>query len=244
MAVDDAATVAEGGSVRIDVLANDTDFDGDLLSVYVVEATSHGAVQVNADWYGGVICTMTVRRSATSSAIASTMARPIVGWRRWLLWWGRSTMRPRPRAGADQVVAEEAAVQLSGSGTDPEGEVLTYRWSQVSGLTMVLSEATVATPTFTAPTQLVADATLVFELVVTDASGAVSTPDAVTITVEAGGNDAPVFDALSYAFELAENEDGSQTPIVLGRVSASDPEGAGGHLRADRRCVSVCRGRD
>ena len=70
---------------------------------------------------------------------------------------------PTADAGADQVVAEEAAVQLSGSGTDPEGEVLTYAWTQVSGSTIALSDATSAAPAFTAPTQLVADATLVFE---------------------------------------------------------------------------------
>ena len=132
---------------------------------------------------------------------------------------------PTADAGADQIVAEEAAVQLNGSGTDPEGEVLTYRWTQVRGLTMALNDATSPAPAFTAPTQLIADATLVFELVVTDASGATSAPDAVTITVQAGDNDPPVFDAPSYAFTLAENKAGHPSPVALGHVLALDPEG-------------------
>ena len=224
VAVDDEATVAEGGTVLIDVLANDTDFDGDRLSVHLVEETSHGAVQVNAD---GTVSyqhddSETVGdqfhyrvHDGTADSEVATVTIAV----------GAVNDAPTADAGTDQIVAEEAAVQLSGSGTDPEGEVLTYQWSQVSGSTVALSEATSTVPAFTAPTQLTADATLVFELVVTDASGAVSAPDAVTITVEAGANDAPVFDAASYAFELAENEAGQPMPIALGRVLASDPEG-------------------
>ena len=224
VAVDDEATVAEGGTVRIDVLANDTDFDGDRLSVHLVEATSHGAVQVNADG--------TVSYQHDDSETVGDQFRYRVhdgtadsGVATVTIAVGAVNDAPTADAGTDQVVAEETAVQLSGSGTDPEGEVLTYQWSQVSGSTMALNDATSTAPQFTAPTQLVADATLVFELVVTDASGAVSAPDAVTITVEAGDNDAPVFDSASYAFELAENEAGQPTPIALGRVLASDPEG-------------------
>ena len=224
VAVDDEAAVAEGGTVRIDVLANDTDFDGDRLSVHLVEATSHGVVQINADG--------TVSYQHDDSETVGDQFRYRVhdgtadsGVATVTIAVGAVNDAPTADAGTDQVVAEETAVQLSGSGTDPEGEVLTYQWSQVSGSTMALNDATSTAPQFTAPTQLVADATLVFELVVTDASGAVSAPDAVTITVEAGDNDAPVFDSASYAFELAENEAGQPTPIALGRVLASDPEG-------------------
>ena len=224
VAADDAATVAEGGTVTIDVLANDTDFDGDPLSVHLVEETSYGAVEVNADGTvtythdgsetGGDQFRYQVHDGTVNSEAATvTISVDAVN------------DAPTAEAGADQVVAEEAAVQLNGSGFDPEGEALTYAWTQVSGLTVALSDATLAAPAFTAPTQLISDATLVFELVVTDASGAASAPDAVSITVEAGENDAPVFDAASYAFTLAENEDGRPTPIAVGHVLAMDPEG-------------------
>ena len=44
--------------------------------------------------------------------------------------------------------------------------------------------------------------------------------------VEAPVPQAPSFAETGYAFDLAENADGSETPVALGAVSASDPEGA------------------
>ena len=89
---------------------------------------------------------------------------------------------PTANAGEDQTVGEGATVTLSGSGTDPENENLTYAWSQTSGTTMTLSGANTATATFTAPSSLTANATLVFQLTVTDARNESGT-DSVTITV-------------------------------------------------------------
>ncbi|MET0155971.1 MAG: Ig-like domain-containing protein [Rickettsiales bacterium] len=49
-AKDDAATTDEGKPVTINVLANDTDIDGDALSVHsIVQQPAHGGVVVNAD---------------------------------------------------------------------------------------------------------------------------------------------------------------------------------------------------
>ena len=133
---------------------------------------------------------------------------------------------PVADAGADRTVAEGAAVALDGSGSaDPEGEALTYVWTQTGGPAVALEGSETAAPRFSAPSQLVSDAVLVFSLSVTDARGAVSSADEVRITVEAGVNDAPVFDAAPYTFELAENQDGSGTAIALGTVTATDPEG-------------------
>lgn len=89
---------------------------------------------------------------------------------------------PTANAGADQDAAPGATVTLAGSGTDPAGQALTYSWSQLSGPAVTLSSATVAQPTFAAPS-LVGGATLVFGLVVTDTSGQPSAQDAVTVTV-------------------------------------------------------------
>ena len=49
VAVDDAATTAEDTAVSIAVLANDTDLDGDTLSVTSVTAPAHGTAAVNPD---------------------------------------------------------------------------------------------------------------------------------------------------------------------------------------------------
>src|SRR5262249_25048055 len=48
-AVNDSATTAAGAAVTVAVLANDSDPDGDALSVTAVTQGAHGAVVVNAD---------------------------------------------------------------------------------------------------------------------------------------------------------------------------------------------------
>lgn len=89
---------------------------------------------------------------------------------------------PVADAGADQDVQEGAAVQLLGSGRDDDGSISGYQWRQSAGPDVVLSDATAASPRFTAP-QLTADSQLQFELVVSDNLGARSAPDTVTVTV-------------------------------------------------------------
>ena len=57
----------------------------------------------------------------------------------------------------------------------------------------------------------------------------VSAPDAAEVTAleqqQASTNEAPAFGEASYAFDLAENADGSTDRVALGTVSATDPEG-------------------
>jgi K319L-like, PKD domain len=56
---------------------------------------------------------------------------------------------PTANAGPDQTVDENTLVTLAGSGTDPEGETLTFNWTAPAGIT--LTGANTASPTFTAP---------------------------------------------------------------------------------------------
>ncbi|MCA8956541.1 MAG: hypothetical protein KDC87_10740 [Planctomycetes bacterium] len=123
---------------------------------------------------------------------------------------------PTADAGAPQTVTEGALVALDGTGSsDPEGQPLTYIWSQISGPTVVLSDETVASPTFTAP-DLLANTDLTFQLTVSDGSDvSVAT---VTITVNAD-DDAPTADAG------ADRAVAEGSPVTLDARGSTDPEG-------------------
>ena len=92
-----------------------------------------------------------------------------------------ANLPPAANAGSDQLVLVGATVNLSGSGTDADGTITTWAWTQASGTAVTLSATNNATPNFTAPA---AAAALVFELSVTDNSGATRT-DTVTVNVNA-----------------------------------------------------------
>ncbi len=100
---------------------------------------------------------------------------------------GDTNQPPTANAGPDQSVNEGATVTLAGSGTDPEGESLSYAWTAPSGIT--LSSSSVARPTFTAPDRD-ADYTLTFSLVVNDGASD-SAPDTVVISVTVSKDDEP-----------------------------------------------------
>ena len=127
VAVDDEATGAEGNTVRLAVLANDSDFENDTLTVAIVEQPRHGTATPNAD----------------------------------------------------------GTITYVHDGSETTQDQFQYRVNDGS------ADSEVAT---------------------------------VTITLTAV-NDAPAFDESNYTFELAENQDGSRTPIYVGAVHATDPEG-------------------
>ena len=90
---------------------------------------------------------------------------------------------PTANAGQDQVVNEGDNVVLDGtSSSDPDGTIESYSWTQTSGTSATLDDASTATPSFTAPNVNTAVDTLTFELTVTDNEGATST-DTVNIVV-------------------------------------------------------------
>jgi len=94
--------------------------------------------------------------------------------------------QPIADAGPDQTVNEGSTVQLDGSGSvDPDGDPITYSWTQIAGTPVTLSDATSAKLTFTAPQQPPkGQETLTFSLTVTDNSGLSSAPNSVDITVQ------------------------------------------------------------
>jgi hypothetical protein len=102
---------------------------------------------------------------------------------------------PTANAGPDQTVGSGEKVTLKGSGSDPDGDPLTFAWSQLSGPSVTLSGANSATATFTAP-QLTTSATLVFRLTVSDGRGGSGSDDvSINVTASVITNQDPTADA-------------------------------------------------
>ncbi|PTU31223.1 hypothetical protein CJD38_07675 [Stenotrophobium rhamnosiphilum] len=110
---------------------------------------------------------------------------------------GAPNRLPAAAAGDEQTVNAAALVSLSGSGADPDGSIVAYEWTQLSGAPVTLSNDNSAAPTFTSPSAAQAQA-LVFALVVTDNDAGRSQPSRVTINVNrSSGNIGPIVSAGS-----------------------------------------------
>ncbi len=127
---------------------------------------------------------------------------------------------PSANAGSNQTALSEAMVTLNGTGSDPDGDTLSYAWVQTSGPAVSLSNATGSACTFTAPTLFTGSAVLTFTLTVTDPSGAQDS-DQCRITVEAPApvNQAPVANAGSDRTVQSEDR------VTLNGTGSSDPDG-------------------
>ncbi len=95
---------------------------------------------------------------------------------------------PTAKAGPDLTGAPGESVTLQGKGsTNPYGSwyKMAHAWTQLSGPTVTLSDATVGNPSFTLPANAADGTTLEFRLTVTDEEGH-SDSDIVTVTVQSG----------------------------------------------------------
>ncbi|MEQ9665068.1 MAG: Ig-like domain-containing protein [Phycisphaerales bacterium] len=119
-------------------------------------------------------------------------------------------------AGADRTAQEGASVQLTAVTEDPEGQTLTYAWTQTGGPAVVLTDADGATPTFVAPEGVV-NTDLEFQVTVSD--GTNTSTDSITITVEANDDKPRITSAPNLSVDEGE--------VVSLGVVAVDPEGQG-----------------
>lgn len=94
-----------------------------------------------------------------------------------------SNSLPTANAGPNQANIEPGTVvTLNGAGSDPDGTIAVYEWSQTAGVAVTLSSTSVANPTFVAPGSM-DGTTLTFSLVVIDNDDAASPADLVDVTV-------------------------------------------------------------
>ncbi len=88
---------------------------------------------------------------------------------------------PSVQAGSDQTVEEGTNVTLSGGGSDNDGTVASYRWEQIAGPPVAISNKSQPSASFVAP-EVDEPVALTFRLTVVDNDGA-PTSDEVAITV-------------------------------------------------------------
>jgi len=92
-------------------------------------------------------------------------------------------LSPIANAGPDQSVGELTLVTLDGSGSsDPDGDPITFFWTQTVGPAVILSDSTAESPTFTSPA-VTSPVTLTFSLIVSDGNINPFAPDTVDVTV-------------------------------------------------------------
>ena len=118
---------------------------------------------------------------------------------------------PSVDAGGDQTVGEDNTVTLSGSATDPNGDPITYTWSQTGPAAPLITFANASAPstTFVAPS-VTGDTT--FTLVLTANDGTQHATDTLNVTVKETG-------AAFVTTWTASNSDRSITLPMRGTYS-------------------------
>ncbi|WP_083609960.1 cadherin-like domain-containing protein [Neptunomonas phycophila] len=223
VAVDDQLTGEEDTTITLDpatLLGNDTDVDGDPLTITAVSNPSHGTVTLNPDGtvsftpdpdYNGPATfdyTVSDGNGGEDTATVTVVFSPV---------------NDGPDAVDDSFTGEEdtpyvmTPAAILGNDTDPEGDTLSITGvsNPTNGTVVLNADGTI---TFTPDADFVGEAT--YDYTITDGNGGT---DTATVTIDfAPMNDAP--DAVDDAFTT--NED---TPLTLTANDLlgndSDPDG-------------------
>jgi len=124
---------------------------------------------------------------------------------------------PVADAGPDQNVKEQNTVILDGSNSsDPDDGIKSYRWKQIAGPSVSLSDPEAVQPTFLAPVVEPDGISLTFELIVTDVGGLQSSDTAIVNVIWL--NDPPTANA---GFDQTVLE---RSTVTLDGSNSSDPD--------------------
>jgi hypothetical protein len=213
-------TVAGGVKVTLDG-SNAYDPDGDAIT-YSWEQT--GGDNVNLSGSSSAVATFTAPEIFGSSmALKFTLtvndSTGMTDTADYIVNVSQTNRAPVADAGPVQTVDAGTDVTLSGQGSDPDGDAITYSWEQTGGVEVTLSDASIASPTFTAPDSITV---IQFKLTVSDSSGLIAS-DTCTVNVNAVDqplpNTAPVANAGEDQFVL------SGDTVILDGSQSSDPDG-------------------
>ncbi len=133
---------------------------------------------------------------------------------------------PTANAGADQSVTGGDTVSLNGAASsDPDGTINVYRWEQISGPAVTLSDPAAVAATFTAPdTGTNSGANLEFRLSVTDDGGLQST-DTCVVNVASGIVVPPPTDNLAPTADAGPDMRAKEkTRVTLDGTGSYDPD--------------------
>lgn len=122
---------------------------------------------------------------------------------------------PTALAGIDRTVNKNTLVTLTGSGTDTDGSISSYSWSQTGGTIVSLNDETTRMMSFRAP-DTASSEVLTFKLTVTDNDEATAS-DSIEVTVKTV-NKAPIADDLSLVSDLT-------TPYIEVQLIGHDADG-------------------
>ena len=111
------------------------------------------------------------------------------------------------------------------SARDPENASLSYSIAGGNAAGLFEIDASTGALSYIGSGEDYESGTTSYELTVRASDGTNSTDASVTVNVT-DVNEGPAFAETNYAFDLAENGDGSTNGVALGTVSAADPENA------------------
>ena len=118
----------------------------------------------------------------------------------------------------DLSVTGPATVTLDGSASsDPDGDAITWKWTQISGPSVTISNSTKAKASFNVAA-VTSDQTLVFRLTVTDAKDLKNTIDVQVVNKAPKANQAPVVNQM----EAVTLQSGDNHSL---HAQATDPDG-------------------